>query len=260
MKKPFGNILVNSTLVFVAAFTLTTVVHEFGHFLSYLLFGADPTLFHNYVTTPEGTLSDGARGVSAMAGPVISLIQGIIFGLIVTRRPRNTPSYLFFLWFSLLGYVNFFGYLVMTPFSSVGDTGKVADLLGIAVVFRILIAVAGLALVILIILKIGKHFTNFIPAEHDSKMRSKYVYAIMFVPIIIGAVVNSILAFPAVAMLSVMYPATSSFAVMSSFGAILGNPNPTATISLIEKKVALLPVILAVVAIGLNRFLTLGIG
>ncbi len=260
MDKSFRNILINSTLVFISAFIITTINHEFGHYISYIIFGANPTLFHNFVQTPDQTLSLYVKVVSALAGPVISLFQGIVFGMIVSKGLKNTVNHLFFLWISLLGYVNFFGYLVMTPLSTVGDTGKVAELLNISYSIRILIAVVGFAILIWLILKIGKNFSNFIPAELDMKRKAKYVYTIMFFPIMIGSVVNMILAFPVVAFLSIIYPLTSSYVIMSSFGSILKNSDPQPTKPEFENRIMKSVVLLLLCAIILNRLLTIGVG
>ncbi len=260
MDKPLKNILINSTLAFVSAFVLTTFIHEFGHYISYLLFGANPTLFHNYVQTPEQPLDIHVKIISALAGPVFSLIQGIVVGIIVSKGQKNTAKFLFFLWLSLLGYINFFGYLLMTPLSTVGDTGKVAELLNIEYSIRILIAIVGLAILIWIILKTAKYFSNFIPAGQDMKQKSKYVYRIMFFPIMIGSVINMLLAFPVVAFLSIIYPLTSSYAIMTSFSVILKSNNSHPVKSEIEGKILRSLVILTMSSIILNRLLTFGIG
>ncbi len=96
MKKALRNILINSTLAFISAFIMTTIIHEFGHYLSYLVFGANPTLFHNYVQSADQSLNLSAKIISALAGPFISLLQGLAFGFMVTRRKGNTASDLFF--------------------------------------------------------------------------------------------------------------------------------------------------------------------
>lgn len=260
MGKTFRNILINSTLAFVSAFIITTIIHEFGHYISYLIFGANPTLFHNYVQIPDQQLDLHVKIISALAGPVFSLIQGLIFSIIISKWKENSAKYLLILWLSLLGFVNFFGYLLMTPLSKVGDTGKAAELLNMSYVFRILIAVIGLAILIWVILKIGKYFSNFIPADLDLKQRSKYVYHIMFFPIMIGSLVNMLLAFPVVAILSVIYPLTSSYVIMSSFGSILKSKLSLQEATAIGNNIKLQLVFLALITIIINRLLTFGIG
>ncbi|MBN2365225.1 MAG: hypothetical protein EH225_04270 [Calditrichaeota bacterium] len=260
MEKPLKNTLVNSTLAFISAFFITTFIHESGHFISYIIFGADPVLYHNYVQTDDLQISKMAKIVSALAGPVISLFQGIVFALLVSIKRKNTVFYLFFLWLSLLGFVNFFGYLIMTPFSTTGDTGKAAEILEIAYLYRILIAFAGFGILIFINLKIGKYFSNFIPADLSMNMKNKYVYHIMFFPIIIGSIFKTIFAFPAPAVLSVIYPATSSYVIMISFGIILKSDGIRTEGSEIQGKIFNSMIFLSVFVILVNRLLTMGLG
>lgn len=176
MESATRNILINSTLAFVSAFIITTFIHESGHYLSYLVLGGNPTLFHNYVQTQDQPLDAHVTIIAGLAGPLFSLAQGLVFGLVVAEGGKNTTSHLLFLWLSLLGYVNFFGYLGMTPLSTRGDTSKVAELLDIDPSIRILIAIVGFIALILFILKTGRNFFNFIPENQDLNMRTNYVY------------------------------------------------------------------------------------
>jgi membrane-associated protease RseP (regulator of RpoE activity) len=260
MNKSLRNVLINSTMAFVSAFIVTTFIHEFGHYLSYSLSGANPTIFHNYVQADDQQISINAKIISALAGPVISLLQGIVLGIVVSKKRKNTAIYLFYLWLSILGLVNFFGYLAMTPFSTTGDTGKVAELMNLNSSVRMMIAIAGLVLLILVIFKVGKKFSNFISAKYSWKERRNYVYSIMFLPIIFGSILNTLLALPVIVVLSVIYPATSSYVIMSSFGTILKNPYPQATIPEFEEKIMKRLVLLFTSAIILNRLLTMGLG
>lgn len=252
------NIFINSTLAFVSASVITTFVHESGHFFSYLSFGANPVLYSNYVYIAEQNIDISIRVVSAMAGPVFSLLQGLIFAFVISKNRNNTMLQLLFLWLSLKGFVNFFGYLMMTPLSTAGDTGVVAELLQISPVYRVLIAVTGFILVITLILRVGKRFADFIPAATEIKQKSKYVYSVMFFPIILGSLINTALAFPAPTWLSVVYPATSAYAIMSSFGAILKTESTHTSKSEIENKIQISLIILFVMMVIINRLLTLG--
>lgn len=260
MKKPFRIILINSTLAFISAFIFTTIFHEIGHYIAYQLLGADPTLFHNYVQTSNDSLPANARIIAALAGPFFSLLQGVILGFILIKGRGNSARHLFLLWLSLLGFVNFFGYLMMTPLSTMGDTGKAAELLGVALNARIAIAVLGLCALVWVIMVVAKHFGTYIPNQTDQASRVKYVYNLMFIPIMAGSVVNALLAFPIVAILSVIYPTTSPYVIMVSFSAILKFSGEYDTPPDFEHQIMRPLVILLLFAVAINRLLTLGIG
>jgi hypothetical protein len=247
-------------LAFVSAFVITTIIHESGHFISYLFFGAKPVLYHNYVQTSDVHLSTSTIIISAMAGPVFSLLQAVVIGTFLLRKPGNSDKYLLLLWMCLLGFINFFGYLMLTPVSKKGDTGKVAELLGLPVLFQIIIAIAGLLILIFVIIKIGKQFANFIPAGFDKPAKGKYINAMVMFPIIAGSIVNILLAFPVPVILSIIYPATSSYAILSSYGTIMNTDNQLPDKSDIANKLSTFLVIVSIIALLLNRILTLGVG
>lgn len=257
-KRP-GYVFANSTLAYVSAFFVTTFLHETGHFLAYVIAGAHPVLYHNYVQTAGEHLSVPARVAAAMAGPVISLLQGSVAWIFLRRMRRATAAGLLLLWLGLLGCVNAGGYLVLTPLSAVGDTGKAASLLGLGLPVKILAALAGAGILAWAVRGLGRRFAGFIPAGLDKPCREKYVYHVMFFPIIAGSAVQVAFAFPAPVFLSILYPATSSFVIMSSFGIILrtggGGNGPGA----IGTRIAWPLVLLTLAMIVLDRLLTLGV-
>ena len=260
MKSSQKFVFINSLLAFVSAFIITTIIHESGHFISYWLFGAHPVLYHNYVQTSDSNLSHVILIVSALAGPVISLVQGSIFGVLAARSRSNSAGSLMILWLSLCGFINFFGYLMLTPLTTRGDTGKVAELLHMPYLYRILIAVFGIALLIYLVLKIGKKFADFIPNGLEPAAKSKYVNALVLFPILAGSALNALLSFPIPVILSVIYPATSSFVILSSYGIILKSESQAPKDSLIGKRIFGPLIMITIVAVVLNRILTLGWG
>ncbi len=221
MKSSSKYLFFNSLLAFVAAFLLTTFIHESGHFISYLVFNAQPVLHHNYVATPGIELRVTAQVISAMAGPVISLIQGMLFLFILSGRKEGSAVNLLFLLLGFMGLINFFGYLMLTPLSSVGDTGKVASLLNIPFWGQILIAVSGLLIILLVIFRYASWFGRFIPQTENVKERGKYVNAVILYPVMLGSLINAAFAFPVQVLLSIIYPLTSSYIILWGYGKVL---------------------------------------
>jgi len=259
MQKSFNYIFINSILAFVSAFILTTVIHECGHFVVYCLAGTHPILYHNFVEISDPDLSVQLKIIAALAGPLTSLIQGIFFAVIVIRKQANKAVYMLFLWLSLLGFINFFGYLMLTPLSTTGDTGKVAELLQLPYIYRLMTAVAGIAVLILIIIRIGRCFSNFIPSGSDLSGKRKYVNALVLFPILAGSAVNVMLALPIPVLLSVIYPATSSYVILSAYGAILEGENRFTEPAQVEKEISVFILILTTLLILFNRLLTMGV-
>ena len=121
-------LLVNSTLAFVLAAMVNATVHELAHAVAGLSQGLVPTLTPFAVSfSPEGTSRQ--QIVTAAAGPLFSLVLGLAL-IAVARSWGRGLVRLFFLWLSTMSVMNFAGYLVIAPFASVGDTGRVLLLLG----------------------------------------------------------------------------------------------------------------------------------
>lgn len=258
MHNTYTNTLINSTLAFTAAFFLTTLIHELGHYMVYFIGGAHPVLYHNYVSVSDEVIGEPFRIMAALGGPVISLVQGIVFVSILKNESKRGTGQLFSLWFGLLGLVNFFGYLMITPISTAGDTGKVAQILDLGLLYRILIAFSGFIILILILLRQGKKFSRFIPAVRDLRERRKFVYSIMFLPIILGSIIKTAFAFPVPVWISVLYTATSAWVIMITFGVILKNPGRNPGNSEVQERISLIMIGLVFLMIILNRLLVGG--
>ncbi|MGH7582250.1 MAG: hypothetical protein ACREL5_03380 [Gemmatimonadales bacterium] len=250
---------VNSTVAFVGAFTLTTFVHELGHFVSYLAFGAHPVLYFNQVQADDSTVSLTGVIVSALAGPVASLVQGILCAWWVRARSRNRRVDLFVQWLALFGFINFFGYLMLTPLSSVGDTGKVAGLLGFPAWLSVLIALAGIAVVIVIVIRQDRYFGGFLHGEAGSGERARWINALVYFPVLAGSGVNVAFAFPISTAISAIYPATSSLTVLVGYAAMRKLPRSGLPVSPASESISYAWIAVTVALLVINRLLVRGV-
>src|SRR4051812_47818939 len=118
------NIIINSTIVFVIATMWQQTLHELGHFvMANLVHAKDVTLYHNYVAHDSSALGQGRRSAIAAIGPLVSLAVGICFDWACSRYAKRDVLFLFMLFMSAFGYINFGGYLMVSPFFKYGDTG-----------------------------------------------------------------------------------------------------------------------------------------
>lgn len=79
-------ITINSSILYVTAFLFTTILHESFHTIFGVLFDSHPVLHHNYVEhLNEETLTTTQKIIIALAGPLISLMQGLIAAIIFLR-------------------------------------------------------------------------------------------------------------------------------------------------------------------------------
>jgi hypothetical protein len=206
-------ITANSTVLYIIAFLLTTIIHELAHAVFGLLNNSDPILHHNAVHHfSTEFLSIKQQVLIALAGPITSLLQGIIIGIVFIKFRTQGLLRLFLLWFSVLGFSNFMGYLMTGPIFKNGDIGKVFLLLNTPLFIQIIVALIGAAILIFIAYKLSIPFLNFSYQQQwvDSKQsRKNFSFHIIILPWIAGSLIVTVLYLPVIAIVSIIYPIMS---------------------------------------------------
>ena len=206
-------IALNSTVLYVIAFLITTIIHEFSHALAGVINASDPVLHHNFVEHLSSSHLSTLQKVSiALAGPVSSLLQGLLAGALFLKSKKKTPLQLFFLWLSVLGFSNFLGYLMTGSLFQVGDIGKVYHLLDVPLFIQITLAVFGSGILLLIAYKITVPFLQFSYRQNwinEPQSRKNFSFLIIILPWIIGSTIITILYLPIIAIISIIYPIMS---------------------------------------------------
>ena len=111
----------NSTVAFVVAQMVVIVLHESAHAVTGLLQGYGAIQFPEEVRfTPEQ--ATGALVVTALAGPVFSLVSGLVAMMFRPFRGLGFAE-LLWAWFAFLSAQEGFGYLTIAPLIADGDTG-----------------------------------------------------------------------------------------------------------------------------------------
>ncbi|MBL7951236.1 MAG: hypothetical protein JNM62_05905 [Flavobacteriales bacterium] len=211
--RPSHLIAVNSAACYVLAFLITTVLHECGHAFVGSWLGSAPVLHHNYVAHfQRETLPVSHQVLIAMAGPLVSLVQGSIMAWFLHRRYGGGIGSLSGLWLMLLGFGNFLGYLLTGPFFSGGDLGKAEVLLELPMSVRVIIALVGGALLTLVAYGSTRKFLSF-AAEQSTlgspSTRLHFNRSIIILPWLLGSLVVTLLYLPIVAIISIIYPIMS---------------------------------------------------
>jgi hypothetical protein len=215
LKNSMFRITVNSTALYVTAFLFTTILHESFHALAGALLGSHPVLHHNYVEHLNNeTLSTSRKIAIALAGPLVSLMQGIFAAVIFFRMKKYDLLKLFLAWFSVLGFNNFIGYVMTGPLFSAGDIGRVYDMLNTPLYVQIILAVFAAIALVKITLMMSRPFLGF--AFHwewlqDGQSRKKFLFHIIILPWIIGSFIMTGLYLPVIAIISIIYPVMSGF-------------------------------------------------
>jgi hypothetical protein len=206
-------IILNSTVTFILAFLVTTVIHELAHAFVGISLGSGAILHHNYVEHPLiSSLSTHDRIMVSLAGPLASLIQGIVLTWGYPKYRNVSYPKLFLLWVCILGFINFFGYLMTGPLFNSGDIGKIYELLNFPLKYQIVMAILGLLMLIVIAYKLSIPFLEFSYKKEwvsDSSSRNNFAFNIIILPWLIGSTIVTILYLPVVALVSIIYPFSS---------------------------------------------------
>ena len=96
------------------AFLLTTLVHELGHALTSKLLGGQPVLYNTHVENLNEHLPMGREVAIALAGPLLSLVQGLGFLAWAWRQRWAGDAALWRLYLGVFGIVNFLSYLLIS--------------------------------------------------------------------------------------------------------------------------------------------------
>ncbi len=180
-----------SALAYIAAVGL----HEhLGHALMCEILGVHPTeLGAFYVNFNKTGVSEFYIRLISLAGPVVSLLTGIVcFSIIRIRKPESSAGYYFIWLLGTLGLMSAAGYMFFSGFSGIGDLGTTPDGVFYNVspewLIRILLTVIGITAYILVI-----HFAVRIIDDHitgKGQERIKYVTRLAYTSYFTGAAVD----------------------------------------------------------------------
>jgi hypothetical protein len=214
-------IILNSTIAFVIASILAMTLHEFGHFFASILVNAKGiSIHHNYVNNIDEGLSQPQLIFIRAAGPIISLLIGLVFHFICYKAKARNMFFLLKLYFSAFGYIGFFGYLLIAPFFTDGDTGYVFKALGFPIALTIGIAIAGALILFFIMKSLMQYFVELGSREiiENNETRKKFISSLILIPVFIGITLTTLLNLPTITALSLIAPICSPFTFLWAYG------------------------------------------
>ncbi len=214
-------IILNSTIAFSIACILAMTLHESGHFFAAIIVNAKGiSIHHNYVNYTDKGLSKGQMIFIKAAGPIISLLIGLIFHFICSRDKARGISFLLKLYFCSFGYIGFFGYLLIAPFFAVGDTGYICKALGFPIALTIGIAIAGALILFFIMKSLMQYFVELGSREiiENSETRKKFISSLILIPVLVGIIITTLLNLPTINVISLIAPLCSPFTFLWTYG------------------------------------------
>ncbi|MPQ97392.1 hypothetical protein GB931_05520 [Modestobacter sp. I12A-02628] len=124
---PTRLLLLNSAVAFALACLVMVTLHELAHALAGVLQGGSPVLYG--FSVDQGPVTDPDEVRNALAGPLFSLVSGLLVLALPTSRLPGVWR-LAVTWFGLVSVQEFSGYLITGPFAHIGDIGTALELSG----------------------------------------------------------------------------------------------------------------------------------
>lgn len=200
-----------ASIAFVLAAIINSAVHEGAHAAAALGFGARPTLGPFSVDYDESALDPGAQIVIALAGPVFSLVMGLVV-MVIGRNWGRGFGRLFWMWLPFMGVMNFVGYCVIAPVAQVGDTGKALNLLGAPGWVFVVVCLVGVAGQFLLARRFAVEVKRYAIGQAEERQLSFFSW-------LIGTPVVIVLT---VAELVLMHAAPAHFVVVAAYAVAVG--------------------------------------
>lgn len=254
-------LFINSTVVFVIAAIAEMTIHECGHFFTGLACGGHPVLHHNSVQH-MGVRTETMHIIEALAGPLVSLLMGILFHVLLQQKKHRGIMSLFLFYMSAFSYIGFFGYMFIAPFFAYGDTGYVLRAIGCPGWLIITLAITAAFILYLLMRKLAVHIVALMSSSTaaDLQLRRRFVSRIIFLPLMAGMAITTLLNLPVPTPLSLIAPLTSPVTLLWAYGDYIRQKQTYAdeTESINNKLKPLWWVALLVVII-VNRLLVSGI-
>ena len=202
-------------VLFVSAYTIIGILHEWAHALTAYTLKVPSVLFHLYVhlDPAHGTLNQ--RAIIGVAGPLFCLVVGLVcwFAYYATVRNRAELLLLYLGWF---GIATLLGNLISTPF--VGDFSALAQAFQLRMPIRYALSVIGVLLLCGLAFLVGRELRRWAPPEVGA---AKALVGVIIIPVIVGTVTAILIFLPMPSQFAVARMAESSFWIVAVFGNLL---------------------------------------
>jgi len=176
-------------LAFATAELVVVFFHECCHAIAARALGFFPSVYAFYENNPSGTPFQDI--VIAAAGPLGSFVSGILIFVLARRQRGYSYVHLLVFWLGVLGVTEFINYLIVTPWLTGGDTGLIAERLGLPVYARYLVSLAGWLLLGLFGAAVARAALHIAPsgvALSAPYERKRYLRRMLLLPYLLGLV------------------------------------------------------------------------
>ena len=196
----------------IIVFIVQNILHEFvGHGGATLLVGGKLiSLTTSYLESNLDSASVLGRRIVAAAGPLVNILFGMLFWIILKWKNITNSSFKYFLWlFMTVNLLTGTGYFLFSGVAGIGDWINAISGFALIWMWRIIMIVTGIFLYLLVIFLSLKELNVFIGAD---SIRHKRALRLSLIPYLSGSIATTIGAFlNPVSFLFVFTSAASTF-------------------------------------------------
>jgi len=212
-------VVARPSFLFAAAFALSISPHELAHGLVAFFLGFDVTLYQMWVYPEAASARPSQLVLIALAGPLFSLLSGLLYAALYVRRYRNSPPGLIFLFLSSISLYSFLGPLVGAAFG--GDFNAAARFLSIPWPALLVFSILGAIALPVFLFFVGRELSRWAPPRLS---RWQNVLCTVLAPWILGTSISLWLYRPLPQYLQNSSLFGSAFWLFAVLGAALGYP------------------------------------
>jgi hypothetical protein len=216
-------VAIRPTLLFMAAFALNITPHEAAHATTSYMLGFSSTLYQMWVDPDAAVATPRQLIAIAVAGPIFSLMIGLIGWLLYRQWYSRRPSGLLFLMLAINGFYLFLGPVAAATFG--GDFNVALRFAGASKPLMNVISVLGVLILPTMMYFMGKELCSWAPPSFS---RRSAVLCTTAGPWLIGTVLITLLYLPLPSFLIASNFVGSVFWAFAVIGASLSKRTITA--------------------------------
>jgi len=257
-------LFVNSAVLFISADILTILLRESAHFFMALSLDAtEIRMYHNGVDYNSVVMNDLNNLLTHGAGPLMSLLVGIVFQALCLHRMKKDLVFMFMNYMAIFGYISFFGYFIIAPFTLKNSIGYIMHILNVPL--WLVFSGTGLSVLFLytLMFRLTRNFVAMCPFEalEIRYARQRMMLILILYPLIIGIIITTLLNLPAAGHIQWIIALTWPTAILWTFPQAI-HKDYVLVISNSDfdslNRFNVYPLILLIIVVGINRLLAFG--
>jgi hypothetical protein len=184
-------VAVRPTVLFITAFALNVTPHEAAHATTSYMLGFSSTLYQMWVNPDAAAATPGQLIAIAIAGPIFSLVLGLITWLLYRQRYSQRPIGLLFLLLAINGFFLFIGPVAAAAVG--GDFNVALRFAGASKLLMDAVSALGVLMLPTLMYFMGKELASWAPSWFS---RSKAILCTTVGPWLIGTILVTLVYLP----------------------------------------------------------------